>query len=106
MSDYIKELDLNQSELTQYIIGTISRLEPAMTPHMKGQLGTTRYISGITQEEVQKTRDEVLSTNLDNLKAFAPLLADTMEEDYLCVLGNENKIKNKELFNNLVKPMK
>ncbi len=107
MSDYIKELDLNQSELTQYIIGTISRLEPAMTPHMKGQLETTRYISGITQEEVQKTRDEVLSTNLDNLKAFAPLLADTMKEDYLCVLGNENKIKeNKDLFNNLVKLMK
>ncbi|WP_353094355.1 insulinase family protein [Tissierella praeacuta] len=107
MSDYVASLKLNESDLTQFIIGTISRLEPAMTPHMKGQLGTSRYISNITNEDVQKIKDEVLLTKLDDVKVFAPLLHDTMKQDYLCVLGNENKIKeSKELFNNLVKLMK
>ncbi|WMM25491.1 insulinase family protein [Tissierella sp. MB52-C2] len=107
MSDYVANLSLNESELIQYIIGTISRLEPAMTPHMKGQLETSRYISNITQEDIQKIRDEVLSTNLEDIKTFAPLLADTMKQNYLCVLGNDSKIKdNKELFNNLIKLMK
>ncbi|MDR7856745.1 insulinase family protein [Tissierella sp.] len=107
MPEYVSSLNIDESELTQYIIGTISRLEPAMTPHMKGQLETTRYISNAKQENIQKTRDEVLSTNLQNIKSLAPLLADTMKENYLCVLGNENKIKeNKEMFNNLVKLMK
>lgn len=104
MSDYIKNLNLSESELTQFIIGTMARLEPAMTPHMKGQLATNRYISNISLEDVQKTRDEVLGTKLKDIKALAPVLADTMKEDYLCVLGRESKIKeNKDLFNNLVK---
>lgn len=104
MSDYISKLELNDTELTQFIIGTMARLEPAMTPNMKGQLQASRYISNVTNEEVQEIRDEVLSTNLEKIKSFAPLLKDTMKEDYICVLGNENKIKeNKDIFNNLVK---
>jgi Zn-dependent M16 (insulinase) family peptidase len=107
MSNYISNLNLDKTELTTYIIGTMSRLDPAMTPHMKGQIATGRYISKISQNEVQKIRDEVLGTKLEDIKSFAPLLKETMEEDYLCVLGNENKIKeNKDIFNKLVKLMK
>ena len=104
MADYIKNLNIDKDELTTYIIGSISRLDPAMTPHMKGQIATIRYISNISQEDIQKTREEVLSTKLNDIKAFSPLLEDTMKEDYLCVLGNENIIKeNEEIFNKLIK---
>ena len=104
MADYLKNLDIDENELTTYIIGSISRLDPSMTPHMKGQIATTRYISNISQEDIQKTREEVLNTKLDDIKRFSPLLEATMKEDYLCVLGNENKIReNEEIFNKLVK---
>lgn len=104
MGEYIKNLNIDKSELTNYIIGTISRLDPAMTPYDKGQLATSRYISHITQEEIQKTREEVLNTKLKDIKAYGDLLDATMKEDYLCVLGNENKImENKNIFNKLIK---
>lgn len=104
MADYIKNLSLDDSDLTTFIIGTISRLDPALTPHMKGQIATVRYISNISQGEVQKTRDEVLNTKLEDIRALSPILEDTMKQDYLCVLGNEHKIReNKEVFNNIVK---
>lgn len=104
MGEYIRNLNIDESELSNYIIGTISRLDPAMTPHGKGQLATSRYISNITQKDIQKTRDEVLNTKLEDIKAYASLLEDTMKENYLCVLGNEYKIKeNKDLFNKLLK---
>ena len=104
MADYIENLNLNEEDLSTYIIGTISKLDPAITPHGKGAIATSRYITGLTQEEVQKTRDEVLDTKLEDLKAFAPLLKDTMKENYLCVLGNEAKIEeNEKVFEKLVK---
>ena len=104
MADYIENLNLNEEDLNTYIIGTISKLDPAITPHGKGALATSRYITGLTQEEVQKTRDEVLDTKLEDLKAFAPLLRDTMKENYLCVLGSEARIEeNKDVFKELVK---
>ena len=107
MEDYIKNLRLDESELTTYIIGTISRLDPAMTPYMKGQVAAIRYISNISQDEIQKTRNEVLNTKLEDIKSFGPLLEETMKENYLCVLGNENKIKeNEDIFGKLVKLMK
>ena len=103
MANYIDSLDMNEEELTSYIIGTISQLDPATTPHMRGQIATNRYISGLTQEDVQKTRDEVLSTKLEDIKAFVPLIDEAMKKDYLCVLGNENMIRqNEKLFNKLV----
>ena len=83
MANYIENLNLSHEDLTTYIIGTISKLEPAITPHGKGAIATSRYISGLTQEEIQKTRDEVLSTKLEDLKSFAPLLEDTMKENYI-----------------------
>lgn len=107
MADYISKLDLNETELTQFIIGTISRLDPALTPYDKGSTQANRYITNTTIEDIQKIRDEVLSTSIEKIKSFAPLLRDVMKQEYICVLGNENKIKeNKDVFNRLVKLIK
>lgn len=104
MANYIKNLNIDEGELNNYIIGTISRLDPAMTAYGKGQLATSRYISNITQDEIQRTREEVLDTKLEDIRAYADLLDAAMKKDYLCVLGNESKIReNKNLFNKLVK---
>lgn len=103
MGKYIQNLNLNEEDLTTFIIGTISRIDPATTPHMKGQIATNRYISHISQDDVQRNRDEILGTKLKDIKDSVALLDSSMNENYLCVLGNENMIRNnKELFNNLV----
>jgi len=103
MAEYIGNLGLSESEFTNFIIGTISRLDPAVTPYMKGQIATARFISNISYDDIQKNREEVLNTTLKDIKDCASILKDTMDENYLCVLGNESKIReNKDLFNNLV----
>ena len=105
--DYISGLSLNEAELTRFIIGTIARLDPAMTPLGMGRLQTRRYIIGTAQEDIQEIRDKVLSTDTDTVKSFAPLLKDAMAQEYLCVLGNENKIRdNEKVFGKLVKLMR
>lgn len=107
MNKYLDDLDISESELTSFIIGSIGGLEPAMTPYMKGQLATRRYISNIKYKDVQKIKDEILGTRVEDIKSFSSLLEDTMKEDFICVLGNENKIKESEdLFNNIRRLMK
>jgi len=103
MAQYIKDISLDDSQLTSYIIGTMSRLDPAATPHMKGETAVRNYISNISQADVQKERDEVLATKLTDVISLADLLEKSMNENYCCVLGNENKIQeNEALFNKLV----
>ncbi len=103
MADYIRNLNLTKNDLTTFIIGTISRIDPATTPHMKGQIATSRFISNVTQEDVQKNRDEILSTRVKDIKDCVDILESTMKENYVCALGNENKLReNQDLFNSLV----
>ncbi len=104
---YLESLELSDTEFFQYIIGTFASLDPARSPKGKGDIQALRYITGITQESVQKTRSEVLNTTLEDVRKVAKLYNDAMKENYICVLGNENKIKeNEELFTNLVKLVK
>jgi len=101
--DYIGNFEASDREMTKYIIGTISELDSPLTPSMKGERATAYYIRGITEEQRQKEREEVLNTKSEDIKSFKALLNDVIKEDYFCVLGNETKIKdNKDIFTNLV----
>ena len=89
--------------MKKYIIGTISRLDTPLTPQMKGERSETNYFAGITQDDIQKERDEILSTTSEDIKALTSLAADVLKNQYICVLGSESKIKqHKDLFKNLV----
>lgn len=104
MFKYIEDFNADEREMRKYIIGTISNMDSPLSPSMKGDRATTYYISGVTLEERQSERDEILSTTLDNIRQYSSLLTDSMDKNYLCVLGNEDKIRENEIqFNNLVK---
>ena len=103
ISDYIGNFEASEREMTKYIIGTISELDSPLTPSMKGERATGYYIRGLSEEQRQKERDEVLSTKPEDIKAFKTLLQDITKENYYCVLGNETKLKeNKDIFTTLV----
>ena len=107
MGRYLNEFNPNNREMTKYIIGTVSKLDHPLTPSMKGEVATTRYISGITQDDVQKERDEILGTGIKSIRNFSDMVRDTMKNGYYCVLGNENKISaNSKIFGKLIKVFK
>jgi len=104
MFKYIEDFNADEREMRKYIIGTISNMDIPLSPFMKGNRATTNYISGTTLSERQIERNQILSTTVDDIKKYSTLLTDAMKENYLCVLGNEDKIReNKTQFNNLVK---
>ena len=70
---------------------------------MKGQIATANFISGVTFEDIQKERDEVLGANSADISGLSKLITAVMNENYICVLGNEDKLKNnKDVFNKLI----
>lgn len=101
--DFVENVKISNRDMTKYIIGTISNLDIPLTPFMKGEKAINMYIRGITKEDRQKERDEVLSTSNDDINSYSKLINDVMKKDYIAVVGNDKKIKdNKSLFNNLV----
>lgn len=99
---YLRGFEVNEREMTKYIIGTMSTLDTPLTPHMKGEVAAECHIRCITQAVIQQERDEVLATRQADIRALADLIEACMKENYLCVLGGEQKIEqNKALFGTL-----
>jgi Zn-dependent M16 (insulinase) family peptidase len=103
LANYLAGFDADEREMKKYIIGTISRLDSPLTPQMKGERSEINYFTGLTQQDIQKERDEVLAATAEDIKALSAMAADVLKNEYLCVLGSESKIKqNQDLFKNLV----
>lgn len=61
-----------------------------------------RYFSHTTQALVQQRRDQLLQTSAADIRS-APLVRAVMNDNCLCVMGGEGKIKEAAaLFDNLV----
>ena len=100
-ADYIAHFEADERTMTQYIIGAISEMDTPMTPAMKGIYSLTGYMTHYPYEMVQKDRNEVLSADADTIRGLSEYIRAFMEDDCLCVVGNEENIKeNKELFEN------
>ncbi len=98
-ADYIEKVTLDERTVTQFIIGAVSELDTPMTPAVKGLYSLGGYLTGLSMERVQKERDELLATTQDQLRGLYEYVRSFMEEDYLCVVGNGEKIKeNRDLF--------
>ena len=92
-AQFLLDLDLTQDELTKGIIGTIGDIDQYRLPDAKGYTSMLRYLSGETDEERQRMRDEVLGTTGADFKAFGRVLEAAREKGLVKVLGSEKAIQ-------------
>jgi len=98
-TDAIASYQADERTMTQYIIGAISDLDIPLNPAAKGLRALSAYMTGITVEMLQKEREEILSATPEDIRSLAAYIQAFMEDDFLCVVGNANKIKgNRERF--------
>ncbi len=97
--EYLRTFSVDERDMTKYIIGTISGMDTPMNPSAKGARSLGAYLSGVTELDLQRERDEVLSATVDDIRALADIVQSVLNAQLLCVIGNENKIEEeKELF--------
>lgn len=98
-ADTIAAFDADERTLTQYLIGAISDLDIPMNPSAAGLFSLSAYMTGLTQEMLQKERDELIAATAEDIRGLAEYIRAFMSEDFLCVVGNAEKIKEvKEIF--------
>jgi Zn-dependent M16 (insulinase) family peptidase len=101
-ADFLKNVQLDDDELTRALIGTIGGIDTYLLPDAKGYTDLVRYLTGHTPEKRQKLRDELLSTTAADFREFAEALS--MKNAITSVLGSPEEIKNSGLiFQNTIK---
>lgn len=97
--EYVKAFEADERDMTKYIIGTISDMDTPMNPYAKGARSMSAYLQHITIDDLQRERDEVIHASQEDIRNLEGLLSAVLEQDNLCVIGNEDAIlEEKDMF--------
>ncbi len=100
--DFLRSFDADDRDMTKYIIGTVSGMDTPLTPSMRGLRGLSAYMTGLTYQEIQKNRDQVLNATPTDIRALGDMVDACMKQGHLCVVGNEASIEDKsDLFDKI-----
>ena len=84
------------------MIGTISGMDTPLTPSLLGSFSLRMALTGVDQEWLQRSRDEVLGARISDIRGLADAVAAAIRTDAVCVVGSEGKIREcADLFDSI-----
>lgn len=102
--EYLRNFNPDERDMTKYIIGTFGNLDTPLNPGAKGARSMAAYLEELRYEDVQKERDEILNASCKDIQSFAELIQSVLDEKNICVVGNENMIKEaSDMFDKIEK---
>ena len=100
--EYLRTFSIDDRDMTKYVIGAFSELDAPLNPAAKGARNLGAWLSGVTDEMIQRERDQVLNVTQEDIRALAGLLESVLNTGALCAIGNDQQIVNEqELFNEI-----
>jgi Zn-dependent M16 (insulinase) family peptidase len=91
--DYLKNFEASDTDMTRYIIGTISKIDVPATAPQKGQYAFNYVLTNTTQQMLQQEREQILATKVADIKGYAEMIQKILQQQNICVYGNTDKIK-------------
>ena len=74
-------------------------MDTPLNPSAKGARAEAAYLCGITYDMIQQERDQILAATQEDLRQLADMIQAVLDDGYLCVIGNEDKIEEeKDMF--------
>ena len=95
-AEYVANFEALDRDMFKYIIGAISKLDTPMTPSAEGAYSFLCYLSGVTDAQLQKDRDEVLATNVARIRELAPYIETVLSKNNIAALGDEDVIQKEQ----------
>ena len=99
ITQYLRQFDVSDRDMTKYIIGTISNIDQPMNPAAKGDRSLNLYMNHVSKEMIEKERKEILDATQEDIRKLADVVDAVLKANQLCVIGSEEKIEEqKTLF--------
>jgi len=90
--DYLRAHPLGAADLSKAIIGTIGALDSPQSVNGKGSSAMLRHMLGITDDDRQAWRDQVLGTTAADFVAFADRLDRVVDGGSVAAVASERAI--------------
>ncbi len=102
VADYLRKFDVDERDMTKFVIGTFSEMDAPLTPVAMGRRSLSAKLTGLTYDQIQQDRDQVLAADQQSIRDLADLLDAVADGAKICAIGNEEKLKQEaDLFAHL-----
>ncbi|CAG34850.1 insulinase family protein [Desulfotalea psychrophila] len=93
VAEVTKNLSLPREVMDQLIIGTYGGFTPHQSQASRGAVARNEFISGITPQYKEARIEEIISTEVGDLRKFAPLLEEMLTKSHRTAIGNRAKLE-------------
>ncbi len=93
-SSFIREFVTDENRLDKYIISSLNELNPLLSPREESALADSRLMNGISRDETERIRQEILSASGKDLMECAGWLDRFADEGNVCVAAPRKILKN------------
>eukprot|EP00927_Polykrikos_kofoidii_P071359 TRINITY_DN67626_c0_g1_i1.p1 TRINITY_DN67626_c0_g1~~TRINITY_DN67626_c0_g1_i1.p1 ORF type:complete len:1109 (+),score=206.75 TRINITY_DN67626_c0_g1_i1:89-3415(+) len=90
---FLRDLQLDDDELSKAIIGCMGDVDTYLLPDAKGYQAMLRHLLGEDDDFRQRLRDQILSSKVDDFRSFAAALDVVAKGGGLCVVGSKDAIE-------------
>ncbi|XP_062091512.1 presequence protease 2, chloroplastic/mitochondrial-like [Humulus lupulus] len=100
-AEFLRQLEMDDDTLTKAIIGTIGDVDSYQLPDAKGYSSLLRHLLGVTEEERQLRREQILSTSVKDFKEFADAIESVKDKGIVVAVASSDDVDaaNKERSN-------
>lgn len=101
--EFLESIRVTEEDLLPYIIGAVGKIDPPRTERTKSFFDMSQFITGLTNETVEKMIVNALETDIVTLKLTTPKIKEMLDTASLAVLGNSQIIENnKDMFDEII----
>ena len=94
LGNWLLEGDFSQSDLDEYIIGSVNNFDPVLSPSAQGNFAYSRFVKGSKYEDEVQLLEDALTANVQAVSEYGKLMNEVMERGKYIVVGNPESIDN------------
>lgn len=91
-ADYLEGLNISEDELTKATIGAIGDMDQYQLPDAKGFTSMARLLTGVTDQDRQIIREQVLGTTPEDFRSFGRIMRQARDKGFVKVLGSPDAV--------------
>lgn len=97
--NFLKNFNANKEEMKKYIIATINLYDKPLHCYKVGERDLYSYMCGVTHKQLVQERNDILKTQLQDIKDFGKVMESYKKTYTIITVGNAELISKNEKFN-------
>ena len=101
-SEWLAQFDPSVEDLEGFVVATVAKIDAPVKPRERARRQMSYFFSKYEREERVGLRNQVISTTVQDMRALAPVVADVVAKQAVCVFGNREILENAQADLNIV----